>query len=183
MLVDFERDIKKIKSKIVDVPDFPSPGIVFKDISPLLADPESFKRACYLMSVKNDVPDYYAALDARGFLFATPMMYMIDNPRYGGVLMCRKKGKLPGDTISHSYQLEYGEDTIEMKKGIAKPGSKVIIVDDVLATGGTALAACKLCESLGLKVAGVTTLIELSKLGGHQLLESNGYRTESLIIY
>lgn len=180
---DFSFEIESIKSKIEDVRNFPKEGIVFKDISPLLADNRTFRDACYIMAIQNIVPDYYVAMDARGFIFAAPMAQMSTSYSKAGILMCRKKGKLPGKCIEQSYSLEYGESVLEIRENIAKKESEVVIVDDVLATGGTALAACELCKKLRLKVVSVTVLMEIENLGGRSLLEKKGYVVKSIIRY
>lgn len=175
-----EGRIKDLSSFIVDVSDFPKEGVMFKDISPLLADKEKMKDAVWYMKTMVPVPDYYVGMDARGFVFAAPMAY---TSAEAGLVMCRKKGKLPGKCIEESYDLEYGSATIEIEESLMKSGSKVVIVDDVLATGGTALAAANLCKKLGVEVTAVVVLMELTFLGGREKLESEGFRVESLIKY
>ena len=172
-----------IKDKIKDVEGFPIEGVTFKDMSPLLADNRAFRDACYIMAIQNKVPDYYVAMDARGFLFAAPMTRTSSSYDKAGLLLCRKKGKLPGKCVEQEYTLEYGKNVLELRADIAEPGSEVVIIDDILATGGTALAACKLCEKVGLKVLGVTVLMEIEGLNGREVLEKAGYRVNSVLRY
>jgi adenine phosphoribosyltransferase len=169
----------KVKSIIRDVPDFPKPGIIFKDITPLLADPAAFAGL-----VKAFADHYRKAgvtkvlgIEARGFLLAAPIAVELN----AGLVPVRKKGKLPYKTVRASYDLEYGQDTLEMHADAVKPGEKVLIVDDVLATGGTADAVCSLVDGLGGKVAGVAMLIELEFLKGRAKLA--GRDIYSLIKY
>ena len=147
----------KYKEYIKDVPDFPKEGISFKDISPLLSDREIFKSVINKMAYSvTDPPDYWVGIDARGFIFASAISMV----RGGGMVMCRKVGKLPPPTESYSYQLEYGEDTLEIQPG----NGSVVIVDDVYATGGTMEAVEKLCEKAGYKVIDKLCLIDLQYL-------------------
>ena len=166
------------KSFIQDVPDFPKPGIMFRDISPLLASPDAFGEVVRLIAHewKGSV-DAVAGLDARGFLFGAPLALALGVP----FVMIRKKGKLPGDVESFSYDLEYGSDTVEMKRGSLKKGARVLIVDDLLATGGTATAACALVESVDARVAGCAFVIELVGLGGREKLGNRSI--QSLVTY
>lgn len=161
------------KSLILDVPDFPKKGIVFKDITPLLADSKAFASAIETMAkpfVGKEI-GVVAGIESRGFLLATPIAYYLK----AGVVPIRKKGKLPRKTHSASYALEYGQDSIEAHADAFTPGTKVLLVDDVLATGGTAKAACDLLGKLGGQVVGLSFLIELAflngrgKLGGHDI--------------
>jgi adenine phosphoribosyltransferase len=170
-----QEDYKKF---IRDVQDFPTKGVVFRDISPLLADRDAFFEASTKMAISLPIPQYYVGLDARGFLFASAMAV-----GYSGVVMCRKQGKLPGSCVSQTYSLEYGASALEMQRGVIPEGSSVIIVDDVLATGGTALCAVNLCRSLGLKVIGASFLIEVSSLGGKSVLEDEGVEVYTLLTY
>lgn len=159
---------EKVTAIIRDVPDFPKKGIVFKDITPLLADPKVFGEM-----IKHFADQYRKSgitkvlgIEARGFLLAAPIAMELG----AGIVPVRKKGKLPYKTISASYALEYGTDTLEIHEDAVKPGEKVLIVDDVLATGGTAAAVCDLVRKLGGKVAGVAMLIELGFLDGRKKL-------------
>ncbi len=149
---------------IRDIPDFPEPGIVYKDITPLLADAAAFRSAVDAMSdpYKDAGVDLVVGLEARGFLFAAPIAY-----RFGaGCIPFRKPGKLPFDTIEHSYDLEYGTDTLVAHTDAMGPGARVLVVDDVLATGGTAAAACALVLGLGATIVGCAFLLELGFLAG-----------------
>ncbi|MDE2038786.1 MAG: adenine phosphoribosyltransferase [Elusimicrobia bacterium] len=156
------------RSLITDVPDFPKKGIVFKDITPLLADAAAFAAAIDELAqpfVGKGI-DLVAGIESRGFLLATPVAYRLG----AGVVPIRKKGKLPRKTRSASYALEYGQDSIEAHADAFPAGSRVLIVDDVLATGGTAKAACELVEGIGGRVAGLSFLIELGFLKGREKL-------------
>jgi adenine phosphoribosyltransferase len=156
------------KALIRDVPDFPKKGIVFKDITPLLADAKAFDAAVSAMAApfKGRGIRSVAGIESRGFLLAS----IVANKLGAGVIPIRKKGKLPYRKISVSYSLEYGTDSVEIHEDAAPKGSKVLLVDDVLATGGTARASCELLEKLGAKVDGVSFLIELSFLNGREKL-------------
>ena len=153
---------------IRDVPDFPKPGVLFKDITPLLMDPSAFAYACTELSAHyTNVPiDAIAAAEARGFLFAAPMALELRKP----LIPLRKPGKLPYTTHSFRYDLEYGTAELHVHTDAIAPGSRVLLVDDVLATGGTMAAACKLVERAGGTVAGCAFLIELMFLKGRTLL-------------
>ncbi len=151
-----------IKSGIRDIPDYPQPGVVFKDITPLLADGTAFRRVVAgLAGVFPDVAKV-AGIEARGFILAAPVAYVLD----AGFVPVRKKGKLPAATYSENYALEYGTATIEVHQDAFGPGDRVLIVDDVLATGGTARATADLVRRAGGEVAGIAVLIELSFLSG-----------------
>jgi adenine phosphoribosyltransferase len=149
---------------IRDVPDYPRPGIMFKDITPLLGDPRSFRAACDAMaeSFRNDGVTHVAAIESRGFLFGAPVAIALN----AAVVPIRKRGKLPYDSEFEEYELEYGTDALEMHVDALPPGARVLIVDDVLATGGTAAAACRLVERLQGTVAGCSFLIRLTFLNG-----------------
>jgi adenine phosphoribosyltransferase len=161
------------------VPDFPKPGILFRDITPLLADAGALAAAIERMAEpwRGERLDAIAAVEARGFLFATPLALELGV----GVIPVRKPGKLPAETIEHEYDLEYGSDRLQMHTGILKTGARVLVVDDVLATGGTAAACMKLIEAAGGTVAGAAFLIELAFLGGRARLA--GTRVEAGIVY
>jgi len=169
-------DLRKL---IRDIPDFPKKGILFKDITPLLGDIQGFKRTIDLMSepfLHKDVRKV-AGIESRGFLLATAIAYRLG----AGVIPIRKKGKLPHKVVSTTYALEYGMDTVEAHADALEPGEKVLLVDDVLATGGTAAASCALLELLKAKIVGVSFLIELDFLKGRGKLPS--YDIHSLIHY
>ena len=169
-------DLKKF---IRDVPDFPVKGIIFKDITPLLLNGEAFRFAIKSMlePYKGEKVDKILAVEARGFIFGSAMAY----ERGAGLIIARKKGKLPWKTISESYSLEYGEETIEIHQDSVVEGDRILIVDDLIATGGTAKALASLVEKMGGKVVGFSFLVELTFLNGRKALE--GYRVESTIKY
>jgi len=161
------------------VPDFPKPGILFRDITPLLAEPAAFALAIDQLTtpwLKSNI-DAVAAVEARGFLFAGPLALKLGV----GLIPVRKPGKLPAETVSYSYELEYGSDTLEMHRGIIKEAARVLVIDDVLATGGTAEACVKLLESSGATVAGCAFLVELEGLGGRDRL--GNHRIETVLTY
>jgi adenine phosphoribosyltransferase len=162
---------------IRDVPDFPRKGIVFKDITPLLNDAPAFGRAVELMSQRTARPGGIVAIESRGFVFGTALALYWKVP----LVLARKFGKLPGRTVRQVYSLEYGEDTLELHADALGPGQPIVIVDDLLATGGTALATIRLVEQLGARVQGTLFLVELTGLGGRERLA--GYPVESLIRY
>ena len=170
--------MEALKNLIRIVPDFPKPGISFKDISPLLADPDAFKSVIEALA-KNwtGKVDAIAALDARGFVFGSALAIAL------GVsfVMVRKKGKLPGAVNQVSYGLEYGTDVLEVAADAFSPAMRVLIVDDLLATGGTAEAAVRLVEAAGALVTGIAVVIELSELNGRQKLA--GYDVDALLVY
>ncbi|HVF07189.1 MAG TPA: adenine phosphoribosyltransferase [Actinomycetota bacterium] len=161
-------DIEQIKGLIRDVPDFPEPGIVFKDITPVLADPIAFSTITDLMVVRfgRGNVDKVVGIEARGFIIASPVAYHFG----AGFVPIRKQGKLPSETVAEDYELEYGTATLELHVDGITPGERVLIVDDVLATGGTARAAASLVQHVGGKVCGIATVIELDFLGGRERL-------------
>jgi adenine phosphoribosyltransferase len=159
--------LEALQEKIVDVPDFPKPGIVFKDITPILLDPASMRIMIDQFVESFDFPiDKVVAIESRGFLIGAPLAYQLET----GLVLVRKKGKLPRKTIQQSYGLEYGQDVIEVQEGDLKSGDRVLIVDDVLATGGTAHATETLCNTAGAEVVGFRFLMHLKFLNGEQLL-------------
>jgi len=164
---------------IRDIPDFPKPGILFKDITPLLAEPAAFAEAVRRMAdrYRGDKIQAIAAAEARGFLFAAPMALDLQLP----LVPLRKPGKLPHQTYSLKYDLEYGQAELQMHVDGIKAGDRVLLVDDVLATGGTMKAGCSLIEQAGGTVAGCAFLVELSFLGGRKRLV--GYDVFSLVTY
>lgn len=168
-----------LKEKIRVIDDFPTKGISFKDITTLLKDADSLKNCINQMAdrFKGIQIDMVVGPESRGFIFATPLAYLLNT----GFVPVRKPGKLPAETISYEYSLEYGTDKLEMHQDSIKPGQKVLIVDDLLATGGTMYAAAKLVEKLGGEVVGLGFLIELEDLNGREKLK--GYKVESLIQY
>ena len=168
-----------IADYIAEIPDYPKPGVLFRDITTLLADGEAFHEAIDQMAAKVADLDFDLIIgsEARGFLFGTPLAYKLHKP----FALVRKKGKLPRQTVSADYALEYGTATLEMHKDSIKPGQKVLIVDDLMATGGTIQAMAKLTETLGGTVAGVLVLMELKDLGCREILKD--YRLESVVVY
>jgi adenine phosphoribosyltransferase len=171
--------IEQIEALIRDVPDFPEPGIVFKDITPVLADPIAFSTIIDLIVVhfgRGNV-DKVVGIEARGFILGAPVAYHFG----AGIIPGRKKGKLPYQTLEESYALEYGTASLEIHTDAVQPGERVLVVDDVLATGGTAKAAASLVERVGGKVCGIATLIELGFLNGRDKLQ--GHDLFTLIRY
>lgn len=158
-----------IKDHIRSIPDFPKPGILFYDISTLLAHPDAWQVAMGRMArdVRKLQPDILAGIDSRGFLVAAPLALKLGC----GFTMVRKKGKLPGKVIGYDYDLEYGTDTVEVQEDCVKPGQRVVILDDLLATGGTLNASIELFRKIGAEVAGAACLIELTFLNGRDKLD------------
>lgn len=158
-----------LKNHIRTVPDFPSPGILFYDISTLLAHPEAWRTTVERLSetVSPYKPDLLVGIESRGFLTAAPLALTMGL----GFVMLRKKGKLPGETRSHTYDLEYGQDTLEIQADAVQPGQRVVVMDDLLATGGTMAASIELLRSVGANVAAVSCIIELNFLHGRQKLD------------
>ena len=168
-----------LKSIIRDIPDFPKPGIIFKDITPLLSDHLAFRKVILDISARfadSDI-DLILGAEARGFIFGSVLAYEMGV----GFVPARKPGKLPHRTTKATYELEYGTDSLEVHEDAISPGQRVLVVDDVLATGGTASAKAELVEKLGGKVAGLAFLIELTFLSGRDKLA--GYDIFSLISY
>ena len=159
---------EELKQYVRDVPDYPQKGIIFRDITPLLGEKKVFREVIELMSKAwaADPPDLVAAIEARGFIPGAAMAVRLG----AGFVPIRKTGKLPWTTINETYDLEYGTDQLEVHSDAMGPGQKVLIVDDVLATGGTASAAVRLIRKLGAEVVGVQVLIELAYLSGRQRL-------------
>ena len=168
-----------LRQFIRDVKDFPKPGIVFKDITPLLSSRQGFKATIDELArrVRPFKADVVAGIEARGFIFGAALARELDV----GFVPIRKPGRLPSETIKESYDLEYGSNTIEIHRDAIERGAQVLVVDDVLATGGTMAAACKLIENLQAKVAGCAVIIDLAFLNGRERLKS--HRLESLISY
>ena len=166
-----------LRTYIQDVPDFPKPGIVFKDITPLLAEPRAFAHAIERMAARVAPPDVVVAIESRGFLFGTALALRWHVP----LVPARKPGKLPRATVSETYALEYGQDSLEMHSDALRPGGRVLIVDDLLATGGTAAAVTRLVERMGAQVTALLFLIELRGLGGRERLADHA--VEALIEY
>lgn len=153
-----------LKDHIRSIPDFPKPGILFYDISPLLAHPQAWRAAVGRLAeaIRPERPDLLVGIESRGFLTAAPLAFELGC----GFLMLRKKGKLPGKTIPHTYDLEYGQDTIEIQADAISPGQRVVVLDDLLATGGTMAASIDLLRQVGADVRAVACIIELTFLKG-----------------
>jgi adenine phosphoribosyltransferase len=168
-----------LKAKIRDVPDFPTEGIIFKDITPLVADPDAFRATIDQLAAWAGPrrPDVILGAEARGFIFGGALAYKLGC----GFVPARKPGKLPWETVQATYELEYGSDTLEMHRDAVGGGARVIVLDDVLATGGTAKAKIDLVERQGGVVAGALFVIELTFLHGREKLE--GYDVHALIAY
>ena len=171
--------MKKVEDYVRTIPDFPEPGIMFRDVTSVLQDPEGLKLSIDEMIKLLDGVDFdvVAGAESRGFIFGTPIAYELGK----AFVPVRKKGKLPCETVSAEYELEYGTACIEIHKDAIKPGQKVVVVDDLIATGGTIEAAIKLIEQLGGEVVKVLFLMELAGLNGREKLA--GYDVESVITY
>ena len=171
--------MKKLEDYVVTIPDFPEPGIMFRDITSVIQDPDGLKTAVDGLTdlVRNLDFDLVIGPESRGFIFGVPVAYLLGK----GFIPVRKKGELPRETVSEKYDLEYGQAEVEMHKDAIKPGQKVVIVDDLIATGGSAEAAAKLVEKLGGKVVRMVFVMELAGLEGRKKLA--GYDVESLIVY
>lgn len=171
--------MKKLEDYVVSIPDFPEEGIIFRDVTSVLQDADGLQLAINTMQERVSDLDYDVVVGAesRGFIFGTPIAYNNKKP----FVLIRKKGKLPRETVEVTYDLEYGHATLEMHKDSIKPGQRVLIVDDLIATGGTTEAMIKLVESLGGVVAGVVVLIELAGLKGREKIAD--YRLEAAITY
>ena len=162
-----------IKAKVRDVPDYPQAGIVFKDITPLLADGQALAAVVRALAAGHGPVDKVAGIEARGFILAAPVASQLGS----GFVPVRKHGRLPGPTYAESYDLEYGTATIEVHQDAFAPGERVLIVDDVLATGGTAAAMVTLVERAGAEVVGVAVILELAFLGGRARLATGQLRS------
>ena len=171
--------MKKIEEYVRSIPDFPEPGIIFRDITTILQDPDGLHLAIQSMQdkLKDTEFDVVVGTESRGFIFGVPIAYNL----HKAFVPVRKKGKLPCETVSMEYDLEYGSAVIEMHKDSIKPGQKVVLVDDLVATGGTIEAAIKLVEELGGEVVKVVFLMELAGLKGRERLK--GYEVESVLCY
>jgi len=169
-----------IRSLIRAVPDFPEPGVVFRDLTPLIADPAGLRATVSALATAAPAPfDRVAGIEARGFLFAAPLAHAVGS----GVVLLRKAGKLPAATIGHDYALEYGADRLEIHADALVPGTRVLLVDDVLATGGTAEAAVRLIRLAGGEVTGALFVAAIEGLGGAARLRAAGVEAVSLVSY
>ncbi len=171
--------MKKIEEYVRSIPDFPEPGIIFRDVTSILQDADGLKLSIDLIQEKLAGLDFdvVAGTESRGFIFGVPVAYNLHKP----FVPVRKKGKLPCETVSKEYALEYGTAAIEMHKDAIKPGQRVVLIDDLIATGGTIEAAAQLVEELGGKVVKIVFLMELAGLKGREKLA--GYDVESVICY
>lgn len=168
-----------LKDYVTTIPDFPKPGIMFRDVTTIISDPDGLHMAIdgIVDSLKGLEFDLILGSESRGFIFGTPVAYLMNK----GFVLVRKKGKLPRETISEDYDLEYGSATLEMHADAIKPGQKVVIVDDLIATGGTTEAIVKMVEKLGGEVVKICFVMELAGLEGRKKLSN--YDVESLITY
>ena len=171
--------MKKVEDYVVSIPDFPEPGIIFRDVTSVIQDAEGLQLAIDEMQklLEGVEFDVIAGAESRGFIFGMPIAYNLKKP----FVLVRKKGKLPRETVEMSYELEYGSATIEMHKDAIKPGQKVVLVDDLIATGGTIEAAAKLVEQLGGEVVKIIFLMELAGLEGRKKLAK--YDVGSVVCY
>jgi adenine phosphoribosyltransferase len=171
--------LHRLKAKIRDIPDFPQPGIIFRDITPLVADPAALQLSVYqlLQPFLGETINAVAGMEARGFIFGSLVAWELGV----GFIPLRKPGKLPYDVQSASYTLEYGHAALEVHTDAVNAGDKILLIDDLIATGGTALASCQLIEELGGMIAGCAFVIELDDLHGREKLSK--YRVHSLLHY
>lgn len=171
--------MKTVKDYIITIPDFPEEGIMFRDVTSILQDAEGFRLAIDELQKKLEGVEFdvIAGTESRGFMFGTPLAYNLGKP----FVPIRKKGKLPREVVSKEYSLEYGTAEIEMHKDAVKPGQKVVLIDDLIATGGTMLASAQLVEELGGKVVKMLFLIELAGLEGRKLLKD--YDVSTVAVY
>lgn len=168
-----------LKQFIRDIPDFPKNGIMFRDITTLLANPQAFRDTIngLLAPYQDERIDKVVVIESRGFIFGTPMAYQLN----AGVVPVRKPGKLPAETLTEEYELEYGTNTLQIHTDAIEQGERVIIVDDLLATGGTVEATIRLVQNLGGEIVGISVLAELTELGGRNRVQ--GYPAHSLVQY
>ena len=171
--------MKELKDYVRTIPDFPQPGVMFRDITTVFQDADGMQLAIDTMQdlIKDVDFDVIVAAEARGFIYASAFAYNLHKP----LILVRKKGKLPWKTISEEYDLEYGKAVLEMHEDAIKPGQKCLLVDDLLATGGTIKAMVRLCEKLGGEVVDILVMTELPALGGRKALE--GYRVDSALVF
>ena len=183
LAMDHQTSIVRLRELIRDIPDFPKPGVIFKDITPLLAHPGGLSLAVEYLTqpFRHLHVDLVAGAESRGFIFGTAVAQNLS----AGFIPIRKPGRLPHDTNAEAYELEYGSETVEIHKDAISPGDRVLMVDDVLATGGTMAACCRLVEKLGGNIVGIAVLIELTFLHGRSQLEGRsvhavlGYDSEA----
>ena len=168
-----------IKSKIRTVPHWPKQGVMFRDITTLLKDKEGYNRMIELLTrrYKKMKIDFVAGIESRGFITGSVLAHKLGV----GFIPIRKSGKLPAETVSEEYELEYGKDKIEIHKDAIYEGNKILLVDDLIATGGTALAACKLIKKLGGEIVECSFIVDLPDLGGKKRLEKEGYKVFNIV--
>lgn len=174
-------DLEYVREHVRQVPDFPKPGILFLDITTATKDANSMNKMIDFLyeQFKDEKVDYVAGIESRGFIFGAPLACKLG----AGFVPIRKPNKLPADTIKETYSLEYGTDTIEMHTDAVKPGDKVVIIDDLLATGGTAVAACNLVKKVGAEVVAAAFIIELDPLKGREKIEAKDVKVVSMLHY
>lgn len=174
-------ELDYVRSTVRQVPDFPKPGILFLDITTATKDAKAMNLMIDFLyeKFKDEKIDYVAGIESRGFIFGAPLACRLD----AGFVPIRKPNKLPANTIKESYSLEYGTDTIEMHADAVKPGDRVLVIDDLLATGGTAVAACNLVKKVGADVVAAAFIIELDPLKGREKIEANGVKVVSMLNY
>jgi len=174
-------DKEYVREHIRKVPNFPKEGILFLDITTAVKDSEAMQKMIEFLyeRYKNENVDYIAGIESRGFIFGAALAYKLNC----GFIPIRKPNKLPAETISESYSLEYGTDTIEIHADAVKQGDRVVVVDDLLATGGTAVAACNLVKKVGGELLEAAFIIELTPLKGREKIEENGYKVVSMLDY
>lgn len=174
-------DAEYVKSVIRALPDWPEPGVMFRDITPIFADPKALRKVTdgFIERYVGSDITHIASIDARGFLISAILAHQLNKP----LILVRKKGKLPGATIAESYDLEYGSATLEMQTDACSAGDRVLLFDDLIATGGTLLAACNLIHRLGAEVVEVASIIDLPELGGSAKLRERDLPVYSLVNY
>ena len=174
-------DFEYVRSTVREVPDFPKPGILFLDVTTIVKDHRAFNKCIDFLyeKFKDQKVDYIAGIESRGFIFGAPLACKLN----AGFITIRKPNKLPADTIKETYSLEYGTDTIEMHSDAVKPGDRVVVIDDLLATGGTAVAACNLVKKAGAEVVSAAFIIELDPLKGREKIEAKGVEVVSMLNY
>lgn len=180
MMTDVD-NFQYVREHVRTVPDFPKKGIMFLDITTATKDAKSMQYMIDFLyeTFKNEKIDYVAGIESRGFIFGAPLAYKLN----AGFIPIRKPNKLPADTVKETYSLEYGTDTIEMHADALKSGDKVLVIDDLLATGGTAVAACNLVKKVGAEPVAAAFIIELDPLKGREKIEASGIKVVSMLNY
>ncbi len=170
---------EELKKKIRTIPHWPKQGIMFRDITTLLKDKKGMRRVIDLFVQRYTEQDFdiIAGIEARGFIFGGAIAHQLGK----GFVPIRKKGKLPAETVSHEYEKEYGPDTMEIHKDAIKPGDKVLLIDDLIATGGSFIAACELIKKLGGEIVECACVVDLPDLGGKKLLQDQGYKVFTMV--